>query len=353
MIKNLHALRAVAALMVVYVHIVPNLRRAYEDLPIFVSANAGVDIFFVLSGFLMVTSTEKSQTTILEFYFNRMARIVPLYWLLNLLICTTYFLGLKPIGVISLQLDSVLKSFLFLPVHRNGVDYPILYVGWTLIYEIFFYLLFGFFVQMKYRIYASIFVTLIVTILGGLPLVLNVGDSVFARFYTNPIMLDFALGVWLAHLSLAYDFRRLPAYSLISSALAGGLLVAIPDIISLPSFEGFIRPATWGLGGSLIIFTLIGVEKRGLYLNYSPVITIGSASYAIYLIHPFVLQIVEKVTSPVVEYPLIYAVLTVLSGLGLTILISAVVWRRFEIPANKALRNWYTARTLRIHSNAV
>lgn len=353
MIKNLHALRAVAALMVVYVHIVPDLRRAYGDLPIFVSANAGVDIFFVLSGFLMVTSTEKSQTTIIEFYFSRLARVVPLYWLLNFLICTAYFLGLRPIGVTSLSLEDAINSFLFLPVHRNGVDYPILYVGWTLSYEILFYSIFGFFIRMKDKISGAIFVTLIVTTLVALPFVSNVKDTVFVRFYTNPIMLDFVLGVWLARLSLAYDFRRLPSYCLIGSALAGAVLIALPDIISLPSFHGFTRPATWGFGGSLIILALMGSEKRGVVINYAPVITIGSASYAIYLIHPFVLQIVAKFTAPFLEYRLLFAGLTVTGVLGLTLLVSVIVWRRFEVPANKALRNWFTARTLRINSNAV
>jgi len=353
LIKNLHALRALAALMVVYVHIVPDLRRAYPDLPIFVSANAGVDIFFVLSGFLMVTSVEKVKTTIFDFYFNRLARIVPLYWLLNLLICAAYLLGLRPIGVTTLPLDDVVKSFLFLPVYRNGVEYPILYVGWTLIYEILFYFVFGIFVWIKDRFSASLFVTLILIILAALHLVLNVEDSIFLRFYTNPIILDFALGVWLARLSLAYDFRSLPAYCLIGSMLAGAVLIALPDIISLPSYEGFTRPATWGVGGSLVIFALLGLEKRGISVNYSPVLTIGSASYAIYLIHPFVLQIVAKMTSHIVEYRPLFCVMTVVGGIGLTLLISVQTWQRFEVPANKVLRNWLASRALRINANEV
>ena len=347
MIKNLHVLRAVAALMVVYVHIGPEMRQVYDNFPMLVSGNAGVDIFFVLSGFLMVLTTEQSKLTPLVFYFHRIARIAPLYWAITTVICLAYVAGMKPIGVVDLPFDLVLRSYLFLPVERDGLYQPIVYVGWTLIYEVFFYFIFGAFVSLKDRVRASVMVTGIILALVLLPFVLRIENSTSAWFYTRPIMLDFVFGIWLARLSMRADLQRLPASVSIGGILAGILLIVLPDITPIPQLDGFIRPLTWGVGGSLIILVLIALERQGRILDYPFLITIGSASYAIYLTHPLVLHLVSKIASRFADFPVIFAAMTLIGGLGLILLVGVMSWRLLEAPMHKLMRKWLSIYLLR------
>lgn len=130
-IQSLQILRALAATSVVYLHI------GCE--PWF--GGFGVDIFFVLSGFVMCYITDSGESG-KEFFLRRIARIVPLYWALTLI--TFVIAWLKPtlFNSTTADLGNLFKSLLFIPyVKENGSISPIIPVGWTLNYEVYFYLL--------------------------------------------------------------------------------------------------------------------------------------------------------------------------------------------------------------------
>ena len=111
---------------------------------------AGVDIFFVVSGFIMVVTTMKRDMAPGEFLLHRIARIVPVYWVVTILLFAIVMYGFKPVGIMRMQPDWLAKSLLFIPFDRDGRVEPIISVGWTLNYEMFFYLLFalGLFVRL-------------------------------------------------------------------------------------------------------------------------------------------------------------------------------------------------------------
>jgi len=105
---------------------------------------AGVDIFFVISGFIMVYVTHKwtagAAKHIPEFLSSRALRIYPLYWIVSLPLLGLYLL--RPDLVFSASVwnePNLLKSFLLWP----DVAYPLLEIGWTLIHEMSFYLIFA------------------------------------------------------------------------------------------------------------------------------------------------------------------------------------------------------------------
>jgi peptidoglycan/LPS O-acetylase OafA/YrhL len=159
-LQSIQALRGIAALIVVAYHAhaleLAGIARASSAEPglirgLFASGFAGVDLFFVISGFIMVWVTRNARSgpaTSAEFLFSRLTRIYPVWW-------AAAALGLAymvmsggvalidssgaPVTPDSPQYQYVLKSFLLIPQQ----DFPVLLIGWSLIHEIYFYFIFA------------------------------------------------------------------------------------------------------------------------------------------------------------------------------------------------------------------
>ena len=136
-LRNVQVLRAFAALLVIFVHLDQLLSRL--GVPLF--GGAGIDIFFVISGFIMVYTTMDREITPWSFMADRIARIVPAYWAATL---GVFFLALVAPSLLQtshMQWDELFKSLVFVPFRKaTGLVQPVLFVGWTLNYEMFFYL---------------------------------------------------------------------------------------------------------------------------------------------------------------------------------------------------------------------
>src|ERR1700756_2337701 len=135
---SIQALRAVAALLVLAGHISTILIAEHKaaSFPLFALGPFGVDLFFVISGFVMVYSSERlfgQPGAPFKFFARRLARIVPLYW------AATSILVWFVVPYASTK--AVLGSFLFAP--HIPSEAPLLFVGWTLIFEMFFYAVFA------------------------------------------------------------------------------------------------------------------------------------------------------------------------------------------------------------------
>lgn len=113
MFVGVHYLRGLAALMVVYFHLFGY--QISTPLSMFAGGEFGVDMFFVISGFVMWITTERGNVTPQEFVTRRIVRVVPLYWLFTLLLVaiTVLFPGLAPRTAVSFEL--VAKSLAFVP----------------------------------------------------------------------------------------------------------------------------------------------------------------------------------------------------------------------------------------------
>src|SRR3990167_499256 len=140
--ENIQALRAIAAMMVVFFHIAGLEMRYFHCMalsPYFTDlGNAGVDIFFVISGFIMVQVTQgkfQNKFEINKFFLNRIKRIYPLYWFYSLLVVLAIFIY-PHISSHKWSVDGLIKSFLLIPQQGD----PYLIVGWTLIHEMYFYI---------------------------------------------------------------------------------------------------------------------------------------------------------------------------------------------------------------------
>jgi exopolysaccharide production protein ExoZ len=296
---SIQALRAVAALLVVLLHAFETWGERIDPAAPGVNwANgaAGVDIFFVISGFVMVISSHRLVDRLgawLIFLRHRIVRIVPLYWLLT----TVKILAVMALGALvlrtGLDFNFVAGSYLFLPVTDSAGHFrPVLPVGWTLTYEFLFYLLFAAALALR--------VDALRVVIPGLGLI---AVAALARTQAWPawtilfdtIVLEFVFGVALARWTLR-GFRLPPAIAAVL-VLAGFAVILI-----LPLGSEDLRVLTWGIPAFAIVAGAVSLEP--LVASRLPrwMLTLGDASYSIYLSHGFVLPtfmlLIGRMVSP-------------------------------------------------------
>lgn len=252
---SIQYLRGLAALMVVVLHL--HTGNIFAEAPAVSWLRGGVDIFFVISGFIMVKSTENKNYAPEHFYLKRIIRIVPIYWLATIVtIQTSGWTGWHGVA-----------SFLFLPVVHPEIGgyFPILPPGWTLNYEMFFYLVFGacLLFPAAYRFLATgLFLSMIV--MAGF--ILSFGGV--ADFYTAPIMLEFVLGMIIAKSRRSISVLFVP------------IGLALMPILYSVTEERFL---SLGLPAMLVVWGLVSVEHK--MPKIQALCLVGDASYSIYLFH--------------------------------------------------------------------
>jgi len=316
-------LRGVAALMVVIFHVTAILPGTG---PSWSRGQIGVDLFFVISGFVMWISGRHLSAA--GFAKRRLLRIVPLYWAVTLVLYLVSTDGGRLSGPTDPPID-LFRSLFFIAYDSGNVPRvsPIVSPGWTLNLEMAFYAIFtlGLLVQPK-RLLA------IVTLcIAGIAVVgLFVPDTLpVARFYTDTIVLEFLAGVWLARL---VTLGRMPGPAVSSVFLIAGTLTVLWPIAP-PSGLRFVD---WGLPAVLVVTGVVGLEpwlsRKKLWL---PTL-LGDASYSIYLTHITSIAVIAILPELVAPWPVaISVVFCVVIGLG-------AFWM-FERPVNSLLRALFEA----------
>lgn len=277
-IVSIQYMRGIAAAMVVFAHTSGQI----TSFPSFLerrTGESGVDIFFIISGFIMAMVTTKSEADPKKFVISRIIRVVPLYWL-----CTTFtafLLVLAPSAFreSKFELGHFLLSLFFIP-HENpaipGSLSPLLRPGWTLNYEMFFYVIFtiALLISHKYRYWLTI------CLLASLGLLIR-SDALAPRFYFNEIMLEFAYGIIIAILRDRGLFDRFPLWLSLALLVSGG-----GAIIVLTPFLGVVpRSLIFGAPAAAIVVGALSLER---YSNRSSSLeALGNASYTLYLSHLF------------------------------------------------------------------
>jgi peptidoglycan/LPS O-acetylase OafA/YrhL len=287
MIKNIQALRGIAALMVVCVHLGGLLHSL--NLPAF--GDGGVELFFVISGFVMVHTTRKRPPSSSQFIRNRIARIVPIYWVMTLAVFATALFAHSLVKATTTDSLDLIKSLFFIPFYKSsGLIRPVLFVGWTLNYEMFFYLLFAFGLMARSYILGinCVFGALLLLVLAG---ILFHSDNVFFVFYTDLKMLDFALGMVIG----LFISRAPETAGLRMKCLALSSLICFPVLLAAPLVWPHVTHfITAGLPAAVLVTGALLLERWSWSLKAPLVLAVGDASYALYLSHPWVTQIFEK-----------------------------------------------------------
>lgn len=276
MIYNIQILRAIAAIIVIAFHTVLAAENYNFNTNLFshitIWGASGVDIFFVISGFIMIYIQNKKKKTPLEFWKDRIERIVPLYWALIFLI--TFLLLIFPQGFNDLKINSeiFLRSITFTSYISENI--PILYVGWTLEYEMLFYFIFGLslFIKNQNISFVVCIAILCILVLNGL----------------NSIIIEFVYGMIIGYFYNKYKISIKSIYSLIIIIL-GFSLLTIEWSKEIP------RNVSWGLPAAMIFIGALYLKPIKSKIGE----ILGTASYAMYLVQAFSIPAYYKVISSI------------------------------------------------------
>ena len=289
----LQALRFLAASLVVIDHAVDRSshlagatpRAADASDPLINIGLFGVGIFFVISGFIMVYTSDRlagSVRGVAEFVRRRVLRIVPIYWIAT---AGAAMLALKAANGDATPAH-ILKSLLFIPYYsqaQHGHMRPLLGQGWTLDYEMFFYALFAATLLLPRR--SAVWACL--AMLAGLVLLrpLVVGAGAIADTWTGPLLLLFGVGMGLARARLSGRVRPLHvahpfAWACGIAALGWFASTALPQPAGLA--------AMWLMGVAAVALCALS-EGGGRLPGGGLAVRLGDASYSTYLFHQFVL----------------------------------------------------------------
>ncbi len=308
---GLQYLRGLAALGVVAYH------AADRSGTHFSLGKAGVDLFFVLSGFLMWAITdERSRPG--PFLSDRIQRIVPCYWIVTSVMLGGALLGLFP--AVRLTGWHVMASYLLLPAisPSNGQVWPLLVPGWTLEYELAFYLLFAMVLLLPRRLQLG---TLSALLLGlAITHAWIPGQQTMLRFYTDAHILEFLAGLWLAA-GWQRGWLGDPRAASLLAGLAVMLLAAIRVI-----WPGAPDVAAYGPSAGLIVAAMLARESGDKDVpDIRLARLLGDASYSIYLWHTLAISVTLKLADRLhipaaMAIPLHFAAGTAIGLLGYRLL---------------------------------
>lgn len=268
---SLQYLRAFAALAVVLFH-----ACQWADINFDIGAG-GVDVFFIISGFLMWRITDHPDVTAGGFLLRRIGRVAPLYWIVTLILAGAATAAPRLIWELKPEPAHVLMSLFFVPhLDPDGIPFPLLPPGWTLNYEAVLYLVFTAALLGPRRWRFGV-------VLGALAAIPVIGLLYIHLFplFANPLMLEFAAGVMLAKaLELSEGPKPGTGWSLIALGL---ICFAMLRFLNIHSDVG--RWVLWGVPAAMIVTGALGIEMHGALPRSAMLKHAGDASYSIYIGH--------------------------------------------------------------------
>ncbi|HVX37325.1 MAG TPA: acyltransferase [Hyphomicrobium sp.] len=290
-LQSIRLLRFFAAISIVVFHAETYLLRMAGGARItpLIVIPFGTDLFFVISGFLMVYVTAGKSLTFRQFIVPRIARLIPLYWLFTSLMLAILIIAPKLFHTTKLDVWHVAASYAFVPYPHpfTGLPRPLLVWGWILNLLIPISVVYAAFLGLSVR--KRVF--LVGTTLGAI-IVLNlfVKDRFgLVSFYGSPISLEFLFGLTIGALYLELGHMR-PLYA--SAILVLGLAILAAGLKSHVS-EDPARVWYWGTSSACLLAGLISIEKGFGWIDFGILNNIGDASYSTILSHFFSLGFVN------------------------------------------------------------
>jgi exopolysaccharide production protein ExoZ len=327
-INNIQALRAFAAIAVVFYH--TDYIIGAHPIGAF-----GVDVFFVISGFIMARICDKNP----QFFFRRrLIRIVPPYWFLTILLFFAARLFPALMGFTRPILGQLVKSLIFIPFFKSrGNIQPLLFLGWSLNAEMFFYICISLGLLL-FRRHALLFASIVILLTTVISQEFGRGDAI-TQFFARGILLEFPLGV------LAYHFisknshaklRRLRLLLVAGVAASVAVLVAVEAFGLQPSHAPWIPDA---VASFVLILSAAGLSKAGWDTKSVWIVLIGDSSYVLYLIHPYCLFPIARLLASHAPWLNITHLSGSLIASLLSIAIAVILHLKAELPVVAYLNN--------------
>ena len=284
--QSVQALRGVAAVLVTIFH--AGLRFDHTQ-NTFRIGNAGVDVFFVISGFVIWTVTMRRPTPPLTFLAHRFVRLVPMYWIVTLIMVAGTVMVPAAFPHMHPTPGEVGLSMAFLPhlSSSTGTIEPVLGQGWTLNFEVFFYLVFALVLLLPAatRFGAIVAALLLLPVAGAF----LVTDAVPVSLLLSPLLIEFLGGLCIARLA-AGEWRPQAAWCWAAVAIGVALLLAAAPAAG----DDLARTLQYGVPAFLIVGGAVGLEAVGGLTIPRWARLLGAASYSIYLTHTFTISLLGK-----------------------------------------------------------
>ena len=276
MLVYIQILRLLAAVAVVAFHawgVAPEGRKVPEGVLAFVLAHGGhgVDLFFVISGFIIFYATQRATTTPAEFLRRRFERIAPLYFLVTFAVVLLAVTFPDTFGAEGWYTPRhILKSLAFI-AFTDG-EMPVVYLGWSLEYEMYFYLAVALLMALTREVWRNIVMVFsALTIIGRIPgIEATLGNY---AFFVDPMILEFVLGVIAATLFVK------GRVGWVMCATAGCAIAAV--LITDPAS----RVIVFGVPSACIVAAAAFVSRWRIDPSWPEraLARLGDASYSIYL----------------------------------------------------------------------
>nr|WP_294521268.1 acyltransferase [uncultured Rhodopila sp.] len=339
---HLQALRGLAASLVVVSHCADTLAE-HGLMPASVAGRLGISgyfgvaTFFLISGFIIYKTSRQAFGDLhgaRTFVLKRLIRIFPVYW-----IATALFVVLSPHRA-GFTAGDIVSSLLLVPhwIASAGNMHPLVGQGWTLQYEMLFYMIFA----------AGLFFTrtvgtgLIVAAMAGLvllgsaimPLADMTEPATIAAYWTRPIIFLFAGGIGFGLIeermprsfAVPYPFMLMLAVLGLWFAYSLGAPLSASEQIRFPTVL-----VIWALCGVWVFASIFGRSGEGAFETAAEVF--GDASYSVYLFHTFVLSALLRLKLQDVSPPLF----VVAAVIGANVL-GYAMYRLVELPILRTFR---------------
>ncbi len=296
---------------------------------------SGVDVFFVISGFIMVYASADlfaAPGGRATFIAHRLARIVPLYWALTSAFLAVALLVPGALNSGAPSAGEIAASYLFWPVARaDGAVQPVYSLGWTLNYEMFFYGLFALALGFR-RDRAVTLVAAILVVLVAATAILR--PPLPFAFWGQPIVLEFAAGMGIGVLRARGVGLAVPVRLALFAAGLAALALHGADGDGQLSGGVALRG-----GAAALIVAAAALNRRSSHAMRWPesLVALGDASYALYLAHPFAVRALAIALGGLPFGTATPAVMA-LAAIVLSCLLALAIHRLFEKPVTRLLR---------------
>lgn len=308
MILSIQLLRFVACCLVLFAHLPAEVLGGINTK---FCGSIGVDIFFIISGFVMcsamATRGEGGFREGVDFLLRRLNRIWPLYVIFTILFAiestqitwyaNNHHLASLPDLMATVDWTHVVKSLMILPISSEQGYYidPVLSVGWTLTFELYFYIVVS--LLLMFRIKS----TLALLCVFAIPISISLIDMPWTPFYSliaSPMLLEFVLGYWLASVyrNKPYLFERYAPVFLVMTPFLLALAMLGHDsgwyrnlarmTIEYPNDMKFHRIFSWGIPSALFFIGFLGLESRIRRSQLTSFLAkkMGDATFSLYLL---------------------------------------------------------------------
>ncbi len=331
-LSNIQTLRGIAALLVVISHLpVMEIKHGGDSfLPAFFRLGiSGVDLFFVISGFIMVYVTQNENRgikTSLKFLFARVTRIYPIYWLIAGAVFIMWWANPNLVNV-DPDKTNFIKSFFLWP----DQTLPMLKVAWTLIHELYFYIIFVFILLLPRRWLIPSLILWSIAVTGGHLMTLGTTSPELLLIF-NPLSLEFFLGALAGFLFIHSRGARGRSTLFIGAIFYISAIAYFGYTLSKLEYpNNWERVLFFGVPAMLVVYGLAALDLNRVHLaKWSS--ALGDWSYSLYLSHILTLSVIGYIWRKfTITGPLDNIAMAILMPLS-SIFVAACLWFLFEKP---------------------